>query len=49
MGKARPISVIELIKNARNSGRNMKAADLNKYYKLNPQGIVHFSVLFLLT
>lgn len=38
-GKKRPISIVELIKNARNSAKSIKAADVNKYFKLNDQGM----------
>ena len=53
-GKKRPISIVELIKNARNSAKSIKAADVNKYFKLNDQGMfflmqdsTHLSANFL--
>lgn len=44
MGKTRPISIVELIKNAQNSARGIKAADVNKYFKLSEQGMFLLSI-----
>jgi hypothetical protein len=47
MGSKRPISIIEVIRNAKAEARKMGAKTILKYFTLNPNGMyVNYPVLF---